>query len=159
MNGMQRMSLDRKWSTVISFDTFNESSHHGQRFDDPSHRTALDRSVTGESACKILSCKNTGNQTGSCTAVAGIQYFRRSRKTMQSFSVNQDFLSVIFYLNAQFAETGNSGKAVGSLQKIGNSCSPFCKCTEHDRTMGNRFISWYGNFTTQWMYCFLNFHN
>ena len=79
VNGLQRMTCDPKGNTVISLYVCNISAHGKERRHDPFHGTALDRVIAGKLRYKILSCKNTGNQAGSCATVSNIQNINRGR--------------------------------------------------------------------------------
>ena len=63
--------------------------------------------ITGKDAGEILSCQNTGNQSGGSAAVAGVQCGIRSRQTVQAFAVYKDPFRCILNLDSHFAKTAD----------------------------------------------------
>ncbi len=53
-----------------------------------------DRVVSVQSGGKILSCQDTGDQSGGGATVTYIQGFRWGDKSMETFSTHQDFVLV-----------------------------------------------------------------
>ena len=112
---MKISTFNVKWGTVVAVYAGDESSHLAQWSDDASHRTALNGSVSRQFACKILSCQNTGDQSGSRSAVSDIQHGIRLLKSVETLAVYQDFFLFVFNVNSHFAETVNGRKTVSAL--------------------------------------------
>ena len=60
---------------------------------------------------------------------------------MKAFSMDQDLRIQIFYVDSKLSETVDSGQTVCSSKKVGDSCSSFCQRSEHNRAMGDAFIT------------------
>ena len=70
---MKRLTYDLKRRASVVTLAGNARAHLRQWFDDSVHGPLLYGGVPGESAWEILSGKNSGNQTGGSSTVAGIQ--------------------------------------------------------------------------------------
>ena len=57
--------------------------------------------------------------------------------------------TVSFNVNAKLPESGNGGKAVCPLEKIGDFCQTVGNGAEHDSSVGNGFIAGNGKFSVK----------
>ena len=93
------------------------------------------------SVAKVLTGKNTGNQSGCRAAVSAVQYLFRCLQTVKTVSVNKNRAAGIFNLNPHFFKTGNGGKTVSTLQKSGDFSRSPGNGSEHDTSVGYGFVS------------------
>ena len=157
MNGMKVFSMNHKRSASVSLLACDVCSHEGKRSNDPVHGTGTDRVVSVKSGRKILTCQDSGDQSGGGSAVTYIKNFCWGDQSVETFSPHKDFLFGVFNFNSHFAEAGNCRKAVGAFQKVRDFCGSFCESAEHDCPVGNGFIS--GNSKCSPKTClFFDFH-
>ena len=66
---------------------------------------------------------------------------------MQAFSVNKDLFALILDGDTETPETVDGGKTIRAPQEPGDLCSSLRQGAEHDRPVGDGFISGDGNFS------------
>ena len=61
--------------------------------------------------------------------------------------MNEDSFFIVFNIDSQLSETGNSGKAVLTLEKMGDFGGSLCQGAKHNGPMGYGFVPGNGNFS------------
>ena len=131
--------MERRTTITIYGDDM--CTHFWQRCHDSLHRSSLYRSIACQSNVKVLSCQNTGDQSGRSSAVTTIEDINWFAQTMKTFSVNKYSIFCPFNGDAHTAKTSNSRETVSTFQKVCDFSCALCQRTKHNCAMGDGFIS------------------
>ena len=166
--------MERRTTITIYGDDM--CTHFWQRCHDSLHRSSLYRSIACQSNVKVLSCQNTGDQSGRSSAVTTIEDINWFAQTMKTFSMDQDLRIQIFYVDSKLSESFVLSMGMPILRKhpiVERQSAPSRKCVisvvpcdsepnitarwEMDLSPGTDIVPWRWFFLLICMF-FISFH-
>ncbi|MNV12493.1 hypothetical protein D3C71_1030990 [compost metagenome] len=142
-------TTDDHWRTAFR-GGFDHGAHFTQWIGHAIHRALGQRSVAGQGAVEVLRSQQAGQQTHRRTGVAQVDRARCRLQAVQANAVNGHATVVrTFDHDAHVTERLQGRQGVFALEEAFDFGNAFGQGAEHDRTVGNRFVTWYANPTGQ----------
>ena len=117
-------------------------THFGQRIGDPFHGATGKGTVTGQGHLETLSRQQTGEQTHGGAGIAQVEGRIGGLETMHADAVDHHLARIrARYLNSHLTKRLKCRQTVFPLEKTLDPGDTFCQRAQHDRTVGDGFIT------------------